>query len=71
MSTCTALVPVQQFTSQELLDAPPQLLRELFQTRQQANYWKAQFQRSKEREAKLQRQEIGEEKPLGNILIRR
>ena len=56
MSTCTALVPVQQFTSQELLDDPPQLLRELFQTRQQANYWKAQFQRSKEREAKLQLQ---------------
>ena len=56
MSTCTALIPVQQFTSQQLLDDPPQLLLELFQTRQQANYWKAQFQRSKEREAKLQQQ---------------
>jgi transposase len=28
----------------------------LYQTRQQANYWKAQFQRSKGREAKLQQQ---------------
>ena len=45
MSTCTALIPVQQFTSQQLLDDPPQLLLELFQTRQQAHYWKAQFQR--------------------------
>ena len=56
MSTCTALIPVQQFTSQQLLDDPPQLLLELFQTRQQAGFWKSQFQRSKEREAKLQHQ---------------
>ncbi len=29
---------------------------ELFDARQQAGYWKAMFQRSKEREAKLQRE---------------
>ena len=56
MSICTALVPVQQSTTEELLQDPAQLLQELFQARQQANYWKAQFQRSKEREAKLQQQ---------------
>jgi transposase len=54
MSTCTALVPVQRFTTEELLQNPAHLLQELFQRRQQANYWKAQFQRSKGREAKLQ-----------------
>ncbi len=32
-----------------------QLLLELLEMRQQAGYWKAQFQRSKEREAKLER----------------
>jgi transposase len=59
MSTCSALVPVQQSTREELRQDPAQLFVELFQTRQQANYWKAQFQRSKEREAKLQ-QKIGD-----------
>jgi len=56
MSTCTALVPIERFATEELLQNPAQLLLELFQRRQQANYWKAQFQRSKEREAKLQQQ---------------
>ena len=54
MSTCTAQVSVQQSMTEELLQDPAQLLRELFQARQQANYWKAQFQRNKVREAKLQ-----------------
>ncbi len=56
MSTCTALVPVQQSTTEQLLENPAQLCQEFFQARQQANYWKAQFQRSKGREAKLQQQ---------------
>jgi transposase len=59
MSTCTALVPVERITTEELLANPVRLLCELFQARQQANYWKALFQRGKRREAKLQRQ-IGE-----------
>lgn len=54
MSTCTALVPVQHSTTEELLQDPAQLLPAVFQARRQANYWKAHFQRSKEREAKLQ-----------------
>jgi len=56
MSTCTALVPVQQSTTEELLQDPAQLMPALFQARRQANYWKAHFLRSKEREAKLQQQ---------------
>ena len=56
MSPCTALVPVLQSTTEELLQDPAHLLRELWETRQQANYWKAQYQRSKEREAKLRQQ---------------
>ena len=56
MSTCTALVPVQQPTTEELLQDPARLFSVLFQARQQAGFWKSQFQRSKEREAKLQQQ---------------
>lgn len=40
----------------ELRQDSTQLLLELFEARQQAGYWKTQFQRGKERETKLQRQ---------------
>ena len=40
---------------EELRQDSAQLLLELLEMRQQAGYWKAQFQRSKEREAKLER----------------
>ena len=54
MSTCTALIPVERSTTEELLQNSKQLLPEFFEARRQAKYWKAQFQRSKQREAKLQ-----------------
>jgi exonuclease VII large subunit len=55
MSTGTALVPTWQSTAEELRQDSAQLLLEVLERRQQAGYWKAQFQRSKEREAKLER----------------
>jgi hypothetical protein len=50
MSTGTVLVPTRQSTTEELRQDSAQLLLELLEMRQQAGYWKAQFQRSKERE---------------------
>jgi hypothetical protein len=55
MSTSTALISTRQSTTEELRQDSAQLLLELLEMRQQAGYWKAQFQLSKEREAKLQR----------------
>ena len=55
MSTCTALsVPLRPAPTDQLRRDPSQLIAELFQARQQANYWKALFQRAKQREAELQ-----------------
>jgi len=54
MSTGTALVPIRESTTEELQQDAAQSLVELLEMRQQVGYWKAQFQRSKEREAKLE-----------------
>ena len=54
MSTGTALISTRQSTTEELRQDSAQLWLEWLEMRQQAGYWKAQFQRSKEREAKLQ-----------------
>ncbi len=51
MSTGTALISTRQSTTEELRQDSAQLLLELLEMRQQAGYWKAQLQRSKEREA--------------------
>ena len=56
MSSVTAPIPVPHSAPEELLQDPPQLLAEWLQQRQQAGYWKAQFQRARQREAELQQQ---------------
>jgi len=56
MSIATALTPVSRLATEELLQDPQQLLLELFQQRQQASYWKTQFQRVKQRETELQQE---------------
>jgi hypothetical protein len=56
MSSVTALVPVLQLTTEEWLQDPQQLLLAFFEQRQQTGYWKAMFQRSKQRETELQQQ---------------
>jgi hypothetical protein len=54
MSSVTALIPAPRLTTDQLLQDPRQLLLEFFQQRQQANYWRTQFQRAKQRETEHQ-----------------
>lgn len=56
MSSVTAPIHAPRLATEQLLQDPPQLLLELLQQRQQTGYWKAQFQRAKQREAELQQE---------------
>jgi transposase len=54
MSDVTALVPVSRFTPEQLLQEPLRLLLEFFHQRQQSGFWRAQYQRGKQRETELE-----------------
>jgi len=53
MSTSTALIPVGRATPDELVHDPSRLLLEWLELRHQAAWWKAHFQRAKQREQQL------------------